>query len=430
MTLTQKQEVLTEAIRNSANNYFKVSPENVVSEIPPKTEFGDIAFPVAFELAKHLKKETGEKQNPRAIADQFKAELMKIDFVQDIEIAGPGYLNVFYKRPDFLVEALNAELLPDAHLSKSDESKKICVEHTAVNPNKAAHIGHVRNSVLGDTFVRILRAAGNRVEVQNYIDNTGVQVADVVVGFVHLEGKNLADIKALDAELREKGISFDYYCWDLYAKVGARYQSNEELKEKRAETLHAIEEGGNDLAELADYVATRNVECLLNTMERLSIRYDLLPRESEVLHLHFWKKAFEMMKEKGAIHLADEGKMAGCWVMPFESHEGSDEHDQDKILVRSNGTVTYTGKDIAFQTWKLGLLGLDFNYKKFTEYDNGKEVWITTADDGEADHPVFGNAETVYNVIDTRQSYPQEVVKTGVATIFPEKGEEASVHLS
>ena len=250
------------------------------------------------------------------------------------------------------------------------------------------------------------------------------------LGFVHLEGKNLEDIKKLDAELTEKGVSFDYYCWDLYAKVGVEYKTNEELKEKRAETLHAIEEGGNELAELADYVATRNVECLLDTMERLSIRYDLLPRESEVLHLHFWKKAFEMMKEKGAIHLAEEGKMAGCWVMPFESHEGSDEHDQDKILVRSNGTVTYTGKDIAFQTWKLGLLGLDFNYKKFSEYENGKEVWITTAKTGEGGHPEFGNSETVYNVIDTRQSYPQEVVKNGVATIFPEKGEEASVHLS
>ncbi len=430
MNLLQIQEELRAKVKNFASGVFDVEIDQIVAEIPPKTEFGDLAFPIAFELAKQLKQKTGEKQNPRAIAEQLKAKLLEIDFVQDIQIAGPGYLNVFYNRSDFLTEALNADLLPKSHSASSEDSHKICVEHTAVNPNKAAHIGHVRNSVLGDTFVRILRANGNLVEVQNYIDNTGVQVADVVVGFIYLEKMNLEDIKKLDSDLKEKDVSFDYYCWDLYAKVGVEYQTNEELKEKRAETLHAIEEGGNDLAELADYVATRNVECLLDTMERLSIRYDLLPRESEVLHLHFWKKAFEMMKEKGAIHFVEDGKMAGCWVMPFESHEGDDEHDQDKILVRSNGTVTYTGKDIAFQTWKLGLLGLDFNYKKFCEYENGKEVWITTAKEGEGVHPKFGNSETVYNVIDTRQSYPQEVVKKGVATIFPEKGEEASVHLS
>ena len=430
MSLIDFQAILTEKITQIVKENFDLDLHTVAAEVPPKTEFGDLAFPVAFELAKHLKKQTGEKQNPRAIAEKIKDSLLKVDFVDDIQIAGPGYLNVFYNRANFLIDTFTTELLPDAKDSHDQKSSKICVEHTAVNPNKAAHIGHVRNSVLGDTFVRILRANGKRVEVQNYIDNTGVQVADVVVGFVHLEGKKLDDIKKLDAELKEKGISFDYYCWDLYAKVGVEYKASEELKEKRAETLHAIEEGDNELAELADYVATRNVECLLTTMERLSIRYDLLPRESEVLHLHFWKKAFEMMKEKRAILLATEGKMAGCWVMPFESHEGSDDHEQDKILVRSNGTVTYTGKDIAFQTWKLGLLGLDFNYKKFSEYENGKDVWITTAKETEGAPPQFGNCETVYNVIDTRQSYPQEVVKKGVATIFPKKGEEASIHLS
>ncbi len=427
MSLIEFQSKLTTKIKQTVSQKFDMDLSAVAAEVPPKTEFGDLAFPVAFELAKHLKKSTGEKQNPRAIAEKLKSDLLTLDFVQDVQIAGPGYLNVFYKRSDFLRDSLDADFLPN---DGKNSSPKICVEHTSVNPNKAAHIGHVRNSVLGDTFARILRANGNRVEVQNYIDNTGVQVADVVVGFVYLEEKNLDKIKTLYAELKEKGVSFDFYCWDLYTKVGLEYAQNKELEEKRAETLHLIEEGDNEVAELADFVATRNVECILDTMERLSIRYDLLPRESEVLHLHFWKKAFEMMKEKGAIHLAEDGKMAGCWVMPFESHEGSDEHDQDKILVRSNGTVTYTGKDIAFQTWKLGLLGLDFNYKKFSEYENGKEVWISTAETGEKSHPSFGNSEVVYNVIDTRQSYPQEVVKKGVAKIFPDKGEEASVHLS
>jgi arginyl-tRNA synthetase len=340
-------------------------------------------------------------------------------------------LNVFFNRAKFLSDNLDTKFRPEPEFSEDKSAPKICVEHTSVNPNKAAHIGHVRNSVLGDTFVRILRANKNRVEVQNYIDNTGVQVADVVVGFVYLEKRSLDDIKNLDTELKSEGKTFDYYCWDLYAKVGQEYQINEELKANRAEVIHLIEEGNNETATLADYVATRNVECILDTMERLSIRYDLLPRESEILHLHFWAKAFELMKKLGVIRLETEGKNAGCWVMPFESHTGTDEHDADKILVRSNGTVTYTGKDIAYQLWKLGLLGLDFNYKLFHKYSDGKEVWTTTLDKSSNDDaPAFGNAARVYNVIDTRQSYPQEVVKKGVSLIAPEKGEAASVHLS
>ncbi len=437
MSLTAFQITLTEKIKQTVSDNFAISLENIAAEIPPKIEFGDLAFPVAFELAKQLKQETGEKQNPRMIAEKIKTELIELEFVNDIQIAGPGYLNIFYNRPNFLSEALNTELLPNAD---TDNGVKICVEHTSVNPNKSAHIGHVRNSVLGDTFVRILRADGNKVEVQNYIDNTGVQVADVVVAFVHLLNMNLADIVELAGKLEVEGVSFDYYCWDLYAKVGVEYQTNEDLKSKRAEVLHLVEEGGNPTAEIAEFVATKNVHCILKTMERLSIRYDLLPRESEILHLNFWQKAFDLMKERDVIKFVEDGKMAGCWVMPIQSRDQSpeseaeevksDEHELDKILVRSNGTVTYTGKDIAYQMWKLGLLDKDFYYDRFSKYETGKQVWITTATENENKHPEFGNAETVYNVIDTRQSYPQEVVKKGVATIFPDKGENASVHLS
>ncbi len=428
MTLLELQTALRTAIREAASEEFGISLENIAAETPPKTELGDLAFPAAFELAKLVKQATGEKQNPRSIAEKLKARIEKFDFIDRVEIAGPGYLNVFYDRARFLVENLDLAPIP----ARAGIVAKVCVEHTSVNPNKAAHIGHVRNSVLGDTFVRILKANGKAVEVQNYIDNTGVQVADVVVGFMFIEHLNLDAIKALDNELSVKGISFDYYCWDLYARVGQAYLADEELKAKRAEVLHLIEEGNNPTAELADYVATRNVECILKTMERFGIRYDLLPRESEILHLHFWDKAFEQMKQLGVVHNETEGKNAGCWVMPFEEHSGTDEHDSDKILVRSNGTVTYTGKDIAYQMWKLGILGLDFHYRPFYKYADGKEVWITTADAslGSAEFPEFGHGETVYNVIDTRQSYPQEIVKRGVAAIYPERGENASVHLS
>ncbi len=416
-------------MRDAAGELFGIADLQIVFEVPPKTELGDLAFPTAFELAKRIKQATGEKSNPRAIAEALKAKLEEVDLVSKVEVAGAGYLNIFFDRPRFLRENADTDLLPSRSV-KSGE--KFCVEHTSVNPNKAAHIGHVRNSVLGDTFVRILRATGREVEVQNYIDNTGVQVADVVVGFVYLEKMDLAAIRSLDEKLKAECRTFDYYCWDLYARVGQAYQSDEELKAKRAEVLHLIEAGGNEIAELADFVATRNVECILQTMERFSIRYDLLPRESEILHLHFWAKAFEKMKELGVILLETEGKNAGCWVMPFEEHTGNDEHEGDKILVRSNGTVTYTGKDIAYQMWKLGILGMDFFYMPFFEYADGQMVWITTAEESEnvAGAPEFGHGKKVYNVIDTRQSYTQDVVKKGVAAICPQEGEAASVHLS
>lgn len=439
MRLIELQKNLTDRVRAAARELFGVELEQVVSEVPPRTELGDLAFPVAFELAKQIKKATGEKRAPRAIAEQLKLALEATDHVTRVEVAGAGYLNVFFDRAKLLAE-LVAQPSADEKL-KLVEQRKLMVEHTSINPNKAAHIGHVRNSVIGDTFVRILQAAGNRVEVQNYIDNTGVQVADVAVGFMHIEKMNLDEIKALDRSLPDDR-PFDYYCWDLYTRVGVFYREgsadgepNPERLKLRSEILHAIEEGNNSTGELADYVATRNVEQILDTMERLGIRYDLLARESEILHLHFWERAFELMKERGVIHLESEGRNRGCWVMPFESHTGTDEHESDKIIVRSNGTVTYTGKDIAYQLWKLGQLGLDFNYKPFRSYADGRATWVTTTEPDaaaqpEVPHPNFGGGAIVYNVIDSRQSYPQEIVKKGVAAIVPEFGEKASVHLS
>ncbi|KXK06701.1 MAG: arginyl-tRNA synthetase [Acidobacteria bacterium OLB17] len=426
MTLLELRALLDEKVKAAAETHFSVKLANIAGEVPPKTELGDLAFPVAFELAKHIKQQTGEKANPREIAGVLSKALEGVQGVDRIEVAGAGYLNVFFDRAAFLTENAGREPVTPVPVS---ERAKVCIEHTSVNPNKAAHIGHVRNSVLGDTFARILTSNGKDVEIQNYIDNTGVQVADVVVGFLYLEGRDLASVKQLDAELTAAGKRFDHYCWDLYARVGQTFATDESLKEKRAEVLHALEEGSGPVAEFAEFVATRNVECILQTMERLSIYYDLLPRESEILHLHFWDKAFEKMKELGVVRFEDEGKHAGCWVMPFEEHSGTDEHEADKILVRSNGTVTYTGKDIAYQMWKLGILGLDFNYRPFRR-DGGGEVWITTAGEGVTPHPAFGGGEKIYNVIDTRQSYPQEIVKKGVAAISPERGLSASVHLA
>lgn len=445
MTLIKLQQKLKRLVETAALELFGVELEQVAAETPPKTELGDIAFPVPFELAKRIKQGTGVKLAPRAIAEQLKPKLEAHADVARVEVAGAGYLNVFFDRATLVrvfASAPSSESLSETMPVETAAMRpKQMVEHTSINPNKAAHIGHVRNAVLGDTFVRILQAAGERVEIQNYIDNTGVQVADVVVGFMHIEKKTLEEIKTLDESLPADR-PFDYYCWDLYTQVGLFYRDgtpdgpmNPERVKLRTEILHALEEGNNEIAELADYVATRNVECILDTMERLGIRYNLLARESEILHLHFWERAFQLMKASGVIRLEDQGKNKGCWVMPFESHTGTDEHEADKIIVRSNGTVTYTGKDIAYQLWKLGHLGLDFNYKPFRKYPDNSVTWVTTTETNaemlpELPRPNFGGGVTVYNVIDSRQSYPQEIVSRGVAALVPELGKDASVHLS
>ena len=444
VTLIKLQQKLKRQVETAALELFGVELEQVPSETPPKTELGDLAFPVAFELAKRIKQGTGVKLAPRAIAEQLKARLEADEQVARVEVAGAGYLNVFFDRTALLrtfVAPLAESPFEEIPAESSEIRPKQMVEHTSINPNKAAHIGHVRNAVLGDTFVRILRAAGERVEIQNYIDNTGVQVADVVVGFMHIEEKTLDEVRALDSSLPADR-PFDYYCWDLYTQVGLFYrdgnsegQPDPDRLKLRTEILHALEEGNNTIAALADFIATRNVECILDTMERLGIRYDLLARESEILHLHFWERAFDLMRASGVIRFEDQGKNKGCWVMPFESHTGTDEHEADKIIVRSNGTVTYTGKDIAYQLWKLGHLGLDFNYKPFRKYPDNYVTWVTTTEGNaevlpEVPRPNFGGGVTVYNVIDSRQSYPQEIVSRGVAALVPELGADASVHLS
>jgi arginyl-tRNA synthetase len=438
VALLQLQDQLKAIVRAAALELFGVELEQVGAETPPRPELGDLAFPVSFELAKLIKQGTGAKVPPRAIAEQLKTKLEASAEVARVEVAGAGYVNVFFDRAKLLSLFAGKHASPIAESASPPDRPKKMVEHTSINPNKAAHIGHVRNAVLGDTFVRVLQAAGERVEVQNYIDNTGVQVADVVVGFTELEKMTLEQIQALDSSL-PADVPFDYYCWDLYTRVGLFYregaddETNSKRLKLRSDVLHAIEAGNNPTAELAGYVATRNVERILDTMERLDIRYDLLARESDILHLHFWDRAFELMKNAGVIRFESQGKHAGCWVMPFESHTGTDEHESDKIIVRSNGTVTYTGKDIAYQLWKLGRLGLDFNYKPFRSYPDGHVAWVTTTEPNaetlpELPRPNFGGGVKVYNVIDSRQAYPQEIVARGVVALVPGIGAEASVH--
>ncbi len=380
----------------------------IATEQPKQSELGDIAVPAAFQLSKQL------RQAPKKIAGELVEDIGPIPGVAAMEVAGNGYINIRIDRGVY-----GAALLAGAEPAAATASDKIIVEHTNINPNKAAHIGHLRNATLGDTFVRMLRALGQRVEVQNYIDNTGVQVADVVVGFHRLENKGPAEVHALIAD---PAVRFDYYCWDLYARTSAYYAENPESLRWRADTLHAIEAGEGDLAELAHLVADAIVEAHLKTMLRLDVEYDVLPRESEILHLHFWASAFEQLKERKAIYLETEGKNAGCWVMPGLSEEG-------KVIVRSDGTVTYVGKDIAYQLWKFGLLGKDFFYRPFKTYADGRVLWITS--DTPSESPAqFGRAARVYNVIDARQSYLQDVVVAGLRGLGYDKQADQSIHFS
>jgi arginyl-tRNA synthetase len=384
----------------------------VAIEEPRQASFGDLALPAAFALARELKKP------PRAIAREITSEIGPIEGVSAMELAGGGYINLRLDRGAYGAGLLETQAAPAA------AAGKIIVEHTNINPNKAAHIGHLRNAVLGDTFVRMLRASGETVEVQNYIDNTGVQVADVVVGFHFLEKKTPSEVGELARRPR-----FDYYCWDLYARTSGQYKDNPASEKWRHDTLHAIEAGEGDLAETGHIVADAIMVCHLRTMERLGIVYDVLPRESEILHLQFWATAFEQLKERKAIYLETEGKNQGCWVMPSEAFREDAGEEDSKVIVRSNGTVTYVGKDIAYQLWKFGLLGIDFHYQLLEEH-GGHKVWVTTTEPQAEGEPRFGGGKTVYNVIDSRQSYLQDVVAAGLRALGYNEQAGRSIHFS
>jgi arginyl-tRNA synthetase len=433
-------ERVRKALRHHIHERYKTDVP-VVTERPPKLAMGEIASPVGFELAKRLKKP------PRMLAQEIANSLKPIEGIARVEVAGGGYLNAFIDRSTFFRGAIEEAEQP-AVVKPNADTPKVVVEHTSINPNKAAHIGHLRNAVLGDTFARLLRYAGRRVEVQNYIDNTGVQVADVVLGFLHVEPRTPGEVRALADEPK-----FDYLCWDLYARVTQWLAEDKTRLEFRAKTLKEIEEGHGEAARMAEVVSIAIVRCHLRTLDRLGIRYDLLSRESEILHLKFWDAAFEMLKQKGAIQYATSGKNQGCWVMQLPSDKSGNEEKptaevgeenpaseepselaEAKIIVRSNGTVTYVGKDIAYHLWKFGLLGRDFYYRLFEADIRGPQPWVTAAEPTNSVAgdvvPHFGHAHDVYNVIDARQAYPQQVVAAGLTALGHAEEAEHLKHFS
>jgi len=420
----KQQRLLRERLRSVLQSKYQIELPHIAIEQPPDLEMGEYALPVAFELARRL------KRAPRVIAGELVGELLPLPGFASFEVAGAGYINGRLDR-----QAAAQQIALD-DFSEEQSHLHSLVEHTSINPNKAAHIGHLRNAILGDTFVRLLRAAGQHVDVQNYIDNTGVQVADVVVGLTYFEGYNLAGVRKLLADLKARGERIDDYCWDLYARVSQWYEiaepERQARRKKRLETLHAIEEGGNEIAEIADLLSTAVLRRHLETMLRLDIEYDFLPRESEILHLKFWDLAFAQLKAKGVLYFETEGKNQGCWVMRRASTATAAEEvavDEDaKVIVRSNGTVTYVGKDIAYHLWKFGLLGRDFGYAPFFPYSD-HTCWIST-ERGEAQHPDFGGAQAIYNVIDSRQADPQANVIEALRGLGYTDAAEHYVHFS
>jgi arginyl-tRNA synthetase len=511
---------LAAAIGNALAAMGAEAPQ-VALDVPPRRQLGDLAWAGALPLAKVL------RRAPRAIAEEVAGRLdeARATLPADHPLAmlepgcaveGPGFLNFRLRRGAALARLLHEMREPASTpgerggpggVAEAGGSggapkcpAKVIVEHTNINPNKAAHIGHLRNAVLGDTLVRCLRYLGHPVEVQDYIDDTGVQVADVVVGFLFLPEERLlaavvaawpglgpapsrAGVLAAFAARAAAGTlvtgalgeaDLDDLCWDLYPRVTRWYEEDEAATSWRAQVLHAVEAGfppdlsladaveslkGSDpgprtpdpaAARLAAAVAEANVRCHLVTMGRLGIAYDVLPHESDILHRGFWQRAFELLQAAGAIRLESEGKNAGCWVMSLaDSPEFAGMADADKILLRSNGTVTYTGKDIAYQLWKLGLLRdagaalHDFGYRSFARFaqdgtagpvrygEGARVLYRTASDPGERPAGVaFGAGGRVYNVIDVRQSYPQKVVKEAIRVLGHPEAAENSIHFA
>ncbi len=418
MRVDNVEDRLSAALRHAAAAVIGGPFEGDVRlELSNRPELGDYASSLAFALAK------GAGRPPLTLAAALADAVVAADgaLVAAASASAPGFVNLR------LSDAFLAETVRDVEASGgcfdpgTAAPERIVVEHTNINPNKAAHVGHFRNACLGDAIVRVLRRLGHRVEVQNYIDDTGVQVADVVVGLRFLSPPPQGDAP------------FDRYCSDVYVAVQQAYADDPDLQARRREVQAAVEEGHGALAAFVRDVASRIVAANLATMARAGIGYDLLTWESHILGLGFWRAAFERLRASGAIRFEDSGPNAGCWVVPFGAGttelEGRTVTD-DKVLVTSQGTITYTAKDIAYQLWKFGLLDRDFAYRRWGPQSDGRTLWTSALDGGEPDAPAFAHGDRVINVIDVRQSYPQQVVYACLRHLGYEAQADRSHHLA
>ncbi len=376
----------------------------ITLETPPNSEFGDIATTACFSLAKQ------ERKPPAKIAERIvnSIRIPKNSLIERMEARG-GYINFFFNR-----RGLAGIVIPGA-LSKTFGkpkvvAEKVMVEHTSANPNKALHVGHIRNSCLGDSIVRILKFCGEKVQEVNYIDDSGTQLADIIVGFKFLR---------IPVETKMK---FDQYCGnEVYVRVNRIYENDSTLGQKRREIIGEIEFGGNETSKFAEKVVEKIIGAQLETLRRIGISFDLMVTETSVLHAKLWEAAFRKLGDAGVIYKEAEGKNAGCWLLRLSDRpEFSGLENADKILVRSDGTILYTGKDIAYAMWKHGLLEDTFNYRKFSK-SAGRDTWITTGKGGEKKKPKFGDVDKAIALVDVRQSYAQDVVSAALAMLGDDK---------
>ena len=445
-------EYLTRLIKQATRTYL--AKEQVtfdVEELPvdlrfsAQSSFGDYSMPV---MPWGSRNRLGRP--PLSIAEPLAAALRDINdpAIEEITVTKPGFLNFRLNRPAVgraVIERV-LEFGADFGRNKMGVGTKVVVEHTNINSNKAAHVGHLRNACIGDTVVRMLRSQGYDVEADNYIDDTGVQVADVVVGLTLLN-EGILELPEGNAQL--PGEPFDYYCSRIYVAVGKAYEDQPELLELRRDVLRAIEHGdepaaGPDYPLLAADLSQRIVQAHLATMARLNISYDLLTWESAILHAGLWKRIFEVLRERGLLEKPETGPLAGCWILPFgegEVQTDEGERTSNKVLVKKDGTATYTAKDIAYQMWKFGLtddprLEVQFHFVPWGRQQDGRMLWTMRPPQDkapaveEADSKHFGHARRVINVVDVRQSYPQQVVYESLRRLGYTEQADNSLHLA
>ncbi len=395
------------------NNLNKILDDLSISDVKFSVEsakpgFGDVSSNVSFLLAKQLKK------SPKDIAKMLSEKYQNCSntLVLKTEAHPSGYLNFFAnweKLSQLILSESNLDEFGDVDIGKNST---IVVEHTSVNPNKALHIGHIRNIIIGDTVSRILKKVNYKVNILNYIDDSGLQVADIIVGFKHL---------GFDLESPE-GKKFDHYCGDdVYVKTTEKYESDSSLEEIRKNVLKELEDGNSETAKFADKITRKVLANQLETCWNLSVSYDCLNFESQIIRSGLWSKIFEKIKEMNLIEFENEGKNAGCWVIRGEKKE------EDKIIVRSDGTATYIAKDIPYAAWKLGLLEDPFNYKKYEkEQPNSRVLWQTTLNENDSTPQNF-TGEKVITVIDSRQARLQKII-TDLMGKF-KSNQDAYIHL-
>jgi arginyl-tRNA synthetase len=372
-----------------------------VSE-PPQKGFGDLSCNVAFLLSKHLKKP------PSKIATEL-AELlrpyMQGSYILSVEPAG-GHLNFKANYAQLSPAALSHVLEnPEKYgYHNSGQDRHIVIEHTSVNPNKALHVGHLRNIIIGDTIYRIMRATNHRMTVLNYIDDSGLQIADIIVGF------KFAGFPVTPPSKNQK---FDHYCGDeVYVKINEMYEKDPQLAQKRNLVLKEIEGGRSETARFAMDITLRVLQEQLKTCWRMKVRYDLLNFESHIVVSKLWSNAFELLKRSGIAKYETEGKNKGCWVIKGEKEE------EDKILVRSDGTATYIAKDIPYAAWKLGLVEDPFFYREYTRQWDGSTLYATALADGSKSiDKKFNGGESVITIIDSRQSRLQRIISQVLSKI-------------